>query len=607
MALKLVQEDEPDNYPATKELANLPEPYRSIGQKLAKVRKSSRPVKPTNQPEMLTQKIQKLFLTIPEAKTVSPCNTLIKCCQELEGYLAKSPNLKIVKAITNIAQLMRQLKIKSRRNYDFSKTSAIYNHSSFKELSNLPSNPILLAFWNLFCSMGQEKYGDHWGNQARLLALNFMPDLDQNLSTFFQGYLSLDTGQKSGFRQMAEMLFSMMGNFGEIDEMPKLASIEYFIKSGRWISQELYFLVLVWIHEVIDKNDVSLEQYKQDKLISCFSKLTVLGKKIRHGFTFWTSEIIEEFEEAIKTVFSIKSLQSLSRAELPFNQFSLALSLTIFFYNPSLRPQLANLRRLSADQPGLTDQQISEAGRLMFAQQASLAPYWPNLSQLLNPEDISRFYEDWLKRMLESSIKEAIIKNIDNSPYLFARFSPDNNKFTYAKSTTWQHFDMLSLYFGLANGPKSGLIKAFLEILLPPKYKSFPNSITQDSQKLESFFKEATKASAKLTTEILILATHFFDFHQSFFEKLTDIILNKLIVEDDFSYLLLGIYCSQRQGSISHLLDYISKKLSQIPAKKTSRYIKKTIKTIEDLQSASYYQKSDILQTLLVDWLHSDI
>ncbi|MDR2367627.1 MAG: hypothetical protein LBF58_05885 [Deltaproteobacteria bacterium] len=560
------------DYPSAKEISLLPEPYRLIGQKLPTI-KTKRSVKPTNPAEIVALKIRKLYFNLPWAKSIGPYNSLIKYCKELQGYLKNNPRLKIVISISNIAELLRQLKIKTTNNYDFSNLDAIYNHPSFQALGTQSPNHLLVAFWNLFCSLGQEKYGDDWANGARLLALNFMPDLDPDLATFFKGYLSLNV--ENDLPDFLEFFTRMMNKTNDIMEIK--TTIDYFINKGNWIDQELYILYDILINVIYDSSGPELEQVDQDKMLSSLSKLTDLGTKYCQGFAVWNSKTIQVFENSFKNYFSLKSLNYLSNVKLPWKQFSVPLTLAILFFNPTLMIELTN-QQLSTKFNQLTDDLLCETADYIAYKPIYVGSYWSRLTKILSNDDITRLYEAWLLNLIANTVKE-MMHNQRNDRETIFEFLNIHNKPSRA---TWEFFDKESLEFGLKSDIKSGVIKAFLEVLAHAKYNSFPRAFTENSEKLVVFFDELSKAPVKLAVNLLIVVAKWFDLNKEYIlVKLIDVIITNLIKLNDFNYLILGIYHLEDDSTKQYISELIYNRLSVIPLNKST----------DNIRDAKYYFK----------------
>ncbi|MDR0548211.1 MAG: hypothetical protein LBI10_02180 [Deltaproteobacteria bacterium] len=577
IALALAIDSKPDNYPKDFEIALLPEPYQSIGLELAKIkpyqaRKLSTPA------EQLVQKINKSLKSLEQAKSISPFNSLLKYSQELQQYVAtetsSATSRKVIEAIPHLATLLHQLKTKSSRSHNFGNIKAIYGNPSFKALGVRPAHPVLIAFWDVFCRLGQNKFGDEWVNGARVLALTFMPGLAPKLSTFLKEVMSItDKKTEEDFIDFVKMFHSALAGDDFIDAARYVDVLQLAIRKGDWIDQELFVIHNLLIQELFSKILASNgdDQTDQDKILSSFSKITEIGQKYRHGFAIWPSEALSTFEACVKHYFTPASMLVLSNILLPWAQFSVPLCLAIFFHNNLLGERIFKTKAKVINQVSLTDQVMSETADIISSRNYPVGSQWLNIAKLLSPENTSRLYEAWLKALIANSNAKQV-KLITKSYFDNSHYEWFNDEIEFINST-WDVFDNFSLNFGLTHGPKTGFFRSFLDILKPSVHKNSANPISDDPQKVKSFFDELLNGPPSFALHILIVKDTCFDFPPDFLSRLIDIAVDQAVQTKSLNYLFLGVYGFENERTYRPISMKISDRLSKLKFK-NDEYVK---------------------------------
>ncbi|MDR1577684.1 MAG: hypothetical protein LBT86_05610 [Deltaproteobacteria bacterium] len=578
----------PENFPSLKEITRLPEPYKTLGKKQNPAKPAAkRPVKITTPLGLTLQKLKKQFKNLPLAKTIIPFRTFLKTAQELRELLVNQPNEPIAQAIIHIATLLRDLKKITTRASDLSQLGLVYRHPSFQALLHpFPPHPFILSLWNLFCELGQEKHGPAWANGARLLALSFLPGLNRPLAGSFQQLMDFDDDDEDDvdFERFFASMFG--GHLEDQDDLihgpeHKLELLEFFNKSDSLLEQEEYIfncLSLIY-QEAINASD--LAESDQKDLLFKFSRLTILGAKWRHGFAIWPPDVMEAFEYFFKETFTDKNLEKLTKIDLPWSQFSAPLRLAIIFFCDALdKNDIANLLEAIPENQ-LTDQQIAQTLEFLSARPC-FGQGWTRLANNLPPRIIADLFDGWLA---------SLVKNTSDNLVELGKFNiiftgKARQFFTVPeklRKNFWKSFTDDLLDFGHAYGSQQGLMKSFLDILVPGSPDKNPQKITTDLKKLFSFFKELELDKTFFVTNLLILTFQWPELEPSISISLIDASLQSLAKEDDFTRLLFGLAALDSKSLIKSLGSLIVERLNKFSIFKTTKNLRQASKLFSDL------------------------
>jgi hypothetical protein len=558
VAQALATNVKPDDFPIEQEIALLPEPYRTIGKELTR-KKPGRPSKITTPAVDISQKIGQYFTKLATAKSISPYNSLLKYCKELEGFTTSPANLEFVQAISHIATLIRQLKLSSSRGYDFSDLSSVHKHPSFKALGVRQANPILIAFWALFCRLGQDKFGEEWSNGARTLALLFMPDLNNELSGFYKGFISsYEKEHNSKFNIFNFLSFMRFMGWNK----SRLESIEFFIQKGQWIEQELYILHVLLLMELSEDDTREDEQSYKKKIMTSFSKLTEIGQKYRNGIAIWPKNILKKFERGIVFNFSEDMLDSLPNISLPWLQFSVPLSLAILFYNKVLCNKVSQGSIKTVNLNPLTESNRAETVKMITQRRYPANTGLLNLKKVISQDDFELFYTDWVIKIVNNTA----VKLLNNTLDKYNDFSfMDEDMENISNISDWDDFDSNCLNIGRIQGPKIGFIKSFIDIIdILNIKKSYINEIkiTNNQEKLNIFFNELPNGPYHFAINMLAMAYRYIYYEDNFFIRLINVALNQAIQTDSLDYLLICVLSMHDKDARKEAADLICDSLN---------------------------------------------
>jgi hypothetical protein len=554
VALGLTAKTREPDFPSGKEIAKLPEPYSSLGQKLLEF-KPSRSSKPSSPVEQTLSKIKKQFLKLSQAKSISPFKSFVTYTSDLNKLLENKPGTDIASAISNIALLLHQIKSRSSKGSNFGEITSVYWHPAFQALKPLPPHFFLVSLWNLFCSIGQNLYGDDWFNQARLLVLHFMPDLDRDLASHFQRFLTLEKDEKDDYddddddeddflKDFFKRTFGVKEKDDDDDNgVDKIESpvrvLNFLLTEKDLLDQEQYLIHAFLLHEYEHEDFFYSDQTFLDKTLSSFSTLTTIGSKWRHGFSAWSPKIMNLFELFVTKQFTQKNINFLPKINLPLAQFSKPLMLAILFLCPLYSPAYVEEKRGSKNFSPLTEADISQIVNILINQRSDDFLNWLNMDHYLTQADIASVFEAWVLSLIGNSVEYNIANRRPGFPLdLFKEFGLPGLSF----KARWQdRFSNRTLEFGHHVGLKPGVVKAFLELLVTVQRYRSPQVLTFDEKKLNNFYLELPNAPDLFAVQLLFLVISWPSISNDFMGKLAEEAIKKLIKTDNFDYFAKAI------------------------------------------------------------------
>ncbi|MDR1577685.1 MAG: hypothetical protein LBT86_05615 [Deltaproteobacteria bacterium] len=556
IALSLTNEKLPEKFPSYLSVFHTPEPYRSLGLALLraylapkKTPKNSSPVKET------LKKLKKQFAKLPQSKTYPAYAAFLATATQLQVLLTKESDLLIAKNIVALAELLVSVIRKSATtsSYGLELIDQVSQRANFAALAKTPSHPAILTLWDLFCRLGQEKFGDEWAVGTRLLTLHFYPELDPTLAASMKKLIDFEPvkpRKKSLRTRKRELIFSSVNDQDNDDNMddnihdsPQNQLISFFLQHAHSPREE-YVLKALLAHQPMFNDEPAPPQPLQEERLTHFSDLTVLGEQFRFGRAFWAPPILEAFHLYVKTHFSNQTLAHIASLSLPWSQFSDCFTLALAFLVPGLKLDAIKEAAGNIAQSPLSEKTRLEAIELITSRKTPLAQGWSNLASFLSAEDIALFYDDFVFKL----IKNAANFQIDlgefkiNTPRQYWDMDEINSR---DQKAGWSAFTTPFWEFGLERSHQGGLIKAFLEILIPSPYNAPPQSLTNNAKKLALFLRELRKNANFVATDFLILVLDWPNLESDFLDSLIDLALAQLGKMSDFTPLLLAVFAQE--------------------------------------------------------------
>jgi hypothetical protein len=569
IALWLTVKGKPKGLPSTKEIQTMPEPYRTIGRKLLSVKGSRTTKNPAATAELALRKVKKYSNKLSFNSPVASFKAFSKYAATLKEHLANKPDEKIATAIVHIAELLRQLRSKRKGKNTFVDLRTVYEHPDFQALAIQPPHPILIDLWNTFCLIGLDKYGEDWSNGAKLFALKFMPDLDRNMASHIQKFLSL------GFKnQMGEFDLAKLFGYGYyeklIEEMQNNQNnqeyLECFLDQNDLLDQEIYATNIFLLMELLSAEDLE-QQFVQDKMLSIFSVLTSIGAVWRQGYAAWTPEIESYFQQVLQGYFTQKSLNNLTRIQLPFAQFKESLILTILCFCPSFDLKSMEKEHGVKISSPLSDAVVSETAELLTSKHVFNPSGWANMVKYLNEEDAARLYEGWVWQL----IKNTATYLVEVGEFKTDKPNVDLKSSGYSSflfKARWDRFNVNSYNIGLKYADKTGLIRALLDILVIDPKSNKPADFTDDYKKLDLFYKKLDQGPQPFDICFLLLFCSKSSWNLYFAQQLLDRVLLNCVKNNSFNYLLMGICGLPDKDARIWLAQKICKNLQNLPNSK---------------------------------------